>query len=66
MKEWLCAQVAEFYKEGKCYDKCLNLNGDYFGKLKSCSFKIYITTYASFIFTAKWRLLSELLSYYGM
>ena len=30
-------KAAEFYEEGictlmKCYDKCLNLNGDYFGK----------------------------------
>ena len=34
VKDWLHAQVAEFYEEEICklvkhYDKCLNLNGDH-------------------------------------
>ena len=35
-QDWLCGQAAKFYegtcKLTKCYDECLNLNGNYVGK----------------------------------
>ena len=45
VNEWLKSQVAKFYDDGinklvHCYDKCLNLNGDYVEKyFKIVAFK---------------------------
>ena len=63
--------MAEFYEEGICksvrrYEKWLNLNGDYDEQIvKSYSFQMYIIKflYVSYLFAARWKLLSEPLMY---